>query len=282
MKYEPLIRKRFDVVSQHGDEFLCKCPYHEDTGRPNLYANGVKGLFLCHACGAKGKLVDEDMPEDWKGLLGRMRGLDMPPPEPQTYDNRWLQQFDNPTPYWSERGFSEQTIKRFQLGYDPIKDEGIIPVRDHHGTLVGAIRRRLDAADGPRYLYPRGFPLSRTLFGSWMLGAKHNKVAIVEGSLDAVACWNARVPALALLGSRLSQTQLRILHELDVQHLVLMLDNDTAGRDGTEQIMEDSWGFLISRGEYRTYWKAKDPADLAEKQIRKMFHSALRTSLKVD
>jgi DNA primase len=278
MKYEQLIRARFNVVSQHGDEFLCTCPYHNDTGRPNLYANGAKGLFLCHACGAKGKL-DGDVPEDWGGLLSRLRGADIPPPEPVTYGPEWLHQFDHPCSYWQQRGFTSQTIRKFQLGYDPFRDEAIIPVRNEDSDLIGAIRRRLSVNDGgPRYLYPKGFPLSRTLFASWMLGARHSKVALVEGSLDAVACWNAGVPALALLGSRLTVTQHKLLHRLGVQHIVVMTDNDTAGRDAVDQIYTESAGLLISVGVYRHYWTAKDPADLQPSQIKKMFHSAKRIS----
>lgn len=282
LRYEQLIKQRFHVVSQHGEEFLCKCPYHEDTGRPNLYVNGAKGLFLCHACGAKGK-IDGDIPADWMGLLERMRTA-IDPPEPDFYDNAWLKQFQTfPTDYWTERGLSESVIRRFELGYDMLRDQGIIPVRDEHSRLVGAIRRNLHPQPGePRYLYPKGFPLSKTLYGSWMLGAKHTKVALVEGSIDALSCWSARVPALALLGARLSVTQHRLLHRLDVKHIVIFTDNDTAGQDGADEIQESVDGLLVSRVQYRPYWTATDPGGLRPEQIRKAFHSAKRLNMRVD
>jgi DNA primase len=200
------------------------------------------------------------------------------------YGSAWLRQFDNYTPYWEEqRGFTESTIRKFQLGYDPFRDEGIIPVRNEDNEIIGVIRRRLNITDkGPRYLYPKGFPLSRTLFGSWMLGSKHNRVALVEGSLDCVACWDAGVPALALLGARLSSTQHNLLHKLGVEHVVIMTDNDAAGRDAVDQITSDSSGLMISVGLYRHYWNAKDPGELTPQQIKKMFYSAKRTNMLVD
>lgn len=283
MKYEEVIRQRFDVVSVSGDEFLCRCPFHNDTGKPNLYVNGVKGLYYCHACQAKGSLKDVPVEEDWRKLLARIEGSDRP--RQKYMRNEYLKQFRHPHPYWSEqRGFSEKTIKRFELGYDIMRNEGVIPVRDHRSRLIGVIRRRFDADvdGGPRYLYPKGFPLSKTLFGMWLLGVRHRKVALVEGSLDAIACWNARVPALALLGSRLSEAQHDLLHKLGIEHVVVFTDNDRAGRAAVEQIHEEVHGLQVSAVQYRPYWSGKDPGDLTEKQIRKAYHSARLLTMRID
>lgn len=278
MRYEQLIRNTFTVVSEHGDEFLCKCPYHDDTGRPNLYANAVKGVFLCHACGAKGRLESRELPEDWEGLLKRM-DMKLEPPPPTFYNNTWLDQFDNPCDYWRSRGFSDQTIRQWKLGYDIMRNEGTIPVWDERSRLIGAIRRRF-AKDGPKYLYPKGFPLSRILFGSHRLGKNHRKAAIVEGSLDTIACWNARVPALGLLGAHITETQHQLLHKMDVHHIVLMTDNDVAGDAAVESVLDTVKGITVSVAQYRSYWNAKDPGDLQPQQIRKMFHSALRSNMR--
>lgn len=272
-KYERLIERRFSVVSVSGDEYLCHCAFHEDTGKPNLYVNGVSGLFFCHVCGAKGK-IDGDIDPDWQGLIERLSGS-LEPPEPTYYGERWLRQFDFEHPYWEERGFSEQTIMRWQLGYDPSRDHCIVPSRDENGNIIGVIRRRLQVEPGePRYLYPKGFPLTKMLFGAWRLGRKHNKVALVEGSLDAIKCWQSRVPAVALLGSRLSAAQHRLLHELNLHEVVIFTDNDRAGREAVEDIAEVVEGIGVSAVRYRPYWDAKDPGDLTGQQIRKAYHSA--------
>lgn len=274
MVYADLIEQRFEVVSVSGAEFLCVCPFHNDTGKPNLYANAEKGLYFCHACGAKGSLGEAEPTADrLRTLLRKMESR--PKSATKTYPESWLQQFDNHTDYWSMRGFSDAIVRRFNLGYDVLRNEATIPVRRMDGKLIGAIRRRLDVdAGGPRYLYPRGFPLSRILFGTWMLGRSHSKIALVEGSLDAVACWDARVPALAMLGSNLTSSQHRILHELGVEHVVIFTDNDSAGRQAVLQIREEVSGIAVSAVKYRSYWNAKDPGELTKPQIRKAFHSA--------
>ena len=274
MKYESLIRQRFEVISQSGDEFLCRCPFHNDTGKPNLYANGDKGLYFCHACKAKGK-VDGDIPPDWESLIARLGGP-LEPPTPDTYGEEWLDQFDIvETSYWEERGYTPETIKQWRLGYNPWKDAGTIPIRNDDGDILGVIRRNFDP-EMPKYMYPKGVKLSKILWGASALTEEHTKVALVEGSLDAIACWQARVPALGLLGSHMSLFQYKLLKRLDIRHIVVFTDNDDAGRSGAEEIIEVVDDILVSVARYRPYWNAKDPSDLTDQQIRKAFHSAKR------
>jgi DNA primase len=150
-----------------------------------------------------------------------------------------------------------------------------IPLRDEQKRLLGVITRRLDDQK-PKYRYPKGFKIGQHLFASWLIRQHHTKVAIVEGSVDSMACWDARIAALGLLGSRLTDDQRDLLKRLGVQHVVLMLDNDKAGREGTYQVYEalKGTGIRVSVGVYRPYWQEKDPAALTPARRRKQFHSA--------
>lgn len=45
--WDPFIATRFEVLGTSGDERVCRCPLHDDRGKPNLYVNATKGLYLC-------------------------------------------------------------------------------------------------------------------------------------------------------------------------------------------------------------------------------------------
>jgi Toprim-like/CHC2 zinc finger len=228
--YDQLIRQSFDVVGTSGDEYVCKCPWHDDGKKPNLYINGQKGVYLCHSCGAKGHLrsLGQTLPPmPTQTVRERMAVMNAPPEQPRVLNDDWLKQYDLPHEAWDKR-LSKDIQEEFQLGYDVFQDVLTIPLRDVRGRLMGVITRRLDDLR-PKYRYPKNFKIGKHLFAAWKVRNHHQKVAIVEGSVDAIACWEARVPAVALMGSRLTEDQQRVLVRMGVQHIVLMLDNDKAG-----------------------------------------------------
>ena len=55
-----LVKRYFDSnlgrVIWRGYQGSARCPFHDDT-RPSFSANAELGVYLCHACGAKGNLV---------------------------------------------------------------------------------------------------------------------------------------------------------------------------------------------------------------------------------
>lgn len=280
-RYEQVIRQHFDVVMVRGDEYICKCKFHQDGGKPNLYVNGDKGLYICFACGAKGSLANGELgePRQLTRIELREKLVRAETPTPVPLNDLWLKRFDLPHPKWKERHLTDETIRRFQLGFDPYEDELTIPLRTWRGNLLGVIRRRTDDKR-PSYRYPKGIPIGDHLFAASFIRKRHSRIALVEGSLDAIACWQARVPACGLLGARLTDRQKQVLLRLGVAHIVVMTDADKAGREAVEQIhtqLKDT-GIAVSVGIYRPYWiGVKDPGDLLRKpaRLRKMFHSAI-------
>ncbi len=270
--YAQAIEAQFDVHHWEGDEAVCKCPWHDDTGRPNLYVNASSGLYNCFVCNAKGKLKSNTVPADQR--LGALRSkLHQQEAPVKTYPEEWLDQFVE-HPYWHEvRKFSDSTIARFRLGYDAMAGKLTIPIHSASGTVLGVIYRRLDNAK-PKYLHPHGFQTSRNLFGAHLL-TKQRKVALVEGPLDAVACWDANIPALAAYGARLSAGQAQLLRRLGVQTVVVMTDNDTPGRMAVREVKRAVSGVSVLVGQYEPHWSAKDPGELSKVKRKQMYHSAV-------
>ena len=280
-RWSSTIDSHFKVVGRSGAEVLCWCKWH-DGHSPKLYINEDTGLFFCQRCEAKGRLADllDDMPPvDLRDIRQRLKSITQPEPL-QFYPEQWLDQFDFPTKYWTERGFTEKTVYRFRLGFDPITDCATIPLRDSHGRVLGVVRRKLDGSK-PKYVFPRGFKSGKDLFGSYMVRRKHTRLALVEGPLDAVACWDARVPAVALHGARITADQVKLLKVLGVHTVVCMTDNDYAGREAILSIKGGLDGMAVLIGIYQPTWfnrlgkPAKDPGELSAARRRAMWLGAI-------
>lgn len=279
LRYEPVIRKQFQVQSVSGAEFLCMCRWHDDSSGGHLYVNGHSGLFVCFSCGQKGSLerMNLEVPQiSTQDVRERLKTMGKTIEE-RFYPEGWLRQFDVPTDYWTEqRNLPQDIVKMFDLGYDPFTDRVTLPLRDMHGRILGVTHRRLDGGK-PKYLHPKGYPIGKHLYGAFLL-REERTVALVEGQVDAHRGWSHRVPALALMGARITPDQIKVLKMSNVRHVVLMLDNDNAGIHGTMGIYESlqGTGIRVSVGWYRDYWfDIKDPDALSGTRYRKMFHSGI-------
>ena len=286
MQVEKFLNKNLDVRTRAGDEWTCLCPYHDDTS-PSFSVNVKRGLFICFACGAKGTVADlakflrvgapsivvteESEKDKVSNLLEGLRGLKEDKGN-SVIPESFLARFNNPTNYWKHRGFSKETIEFFGLGYDAMSNHAIIPLRESGGGLVGVIRRQLDEDAMPRYLYPKGFKINQHLFNANTV-QKYDRIAIVEGSLDCIACHESGIPAVAILGSYVSNTQYDMLRKLNPDYFVVMTDRDNAGRRAAGQIMAEL-GRRVLAPEYKNSWIGKDPADLWHSQRKEMFDGA--------
>lgn len=278
MRYEELIRSNFEVQGVSGDEFQCVCTFHDDGNKGNLYINGNTGLFLCFSCGAKG-ILDQDHkppPRDVDEIRRKLQKVVEPKKEARALNPKYLSIFRTEGVYeaWEARGLLPETVDKFQLGFDPLDNDSlIIPVTDRFGSIYGFIRRFTDGRK-PKYDYPSGIVMSSFVFGIDHLKKSHQKVAVVEGAIDAMSCWQARVPAIAIFGDSLQDEQERQLQRAMIRHLVLMLDNDEPGQRAARKINESITWCRVTQGVYRPYWHAKDPGELTSQRIRKMFHSS--------
>lgn len=284
MQTKDFVNKHLQVHTRTGDEWQCLCPYHDDT-TPSFSINVRLGVFICFACGVKGTMdhLSEHLgvsgptsAKDESQEIERLRAVLDGLSKTETYlPDNYLDRFRNHHPYWEhERGLSPAIQRLFELGYDPVHDHGIIPIRDFRGRLVGVVRRQFAKGAVPRYLYPRGFKISHHLFGSH-LARTHSRIAIVEGSLDCMACWDVGIAAVALLGSKMSSTQRDLLDKINPDFMVVMTDRDEAGQTEAARLNE-GFGIRLMVGEYDKSWVGKDPADLEPWQRRQMFDSALQ------
>lgn len=272
MNLAEAVRQRFEVAQRIGDEYLVRCPdSNHDDRNPSAAINVRKGLWVCYSCGAGGRVIDlldgvqveDESTEDLiKSLTDEVERLFQPP---QDMPERWLDQFlGAPHPYWLRRGFTEETIREFQLGYDPTfqprwdgppVETVTIPLRVPHGGLRGVTRRRLDNAT-PRYHYPAHTDVSAFLYAYERVRQGCPHVTITEGAVDAMLLWQEGIPALAAYSDRLSQAQQELLRCLDPITITIAFDQDAPGQRAVQRIIHGDPD------------KRRPPADLGAAMIR--------------
>ena len=139
-----------DVISDYvrlrrtGKNWVGLCPFHEDK-RPSMHVEPVKGIFKCFACGEGGNVFTFLMrrngwtfPETVRNLAGQL-GIEVPEEQPKSREFGERERLvsalreagrrfhsvlrsdegEHALAYFRGRGFSDETINRFGLGYAP-------------------------------------------------------------------------------------------------------------------------------------------------------------------
>lgn len=177
--------------------------------------------------------------QDWSGTFPQRRPVpaDEIPPAPNAPLHFTLQHIDGHHPYLAARGLTAETIRTFGVGTYRgkgfLRGRIVIPIHNEHGDLVAYVGRALGNEE-PKYRFPVGFRKSQVLFNLHRACASGARtVIVVEGFFDTFAVHQAGYPAVvALMGSTLSAQQAELLsHAFD--RVLLLLDGDAAGRQGT-------------------------------------------------
>lgn len=289
--------QHLDVRHKNGEEWQCVCPFHQDSGthKPDLYLNVRKGVFICMStsCGVKGPVtrlvsevmgVDATQAERELGMGGRRRvqavrerlaASRLPQPTEPTISNARLVELRSDR-YWADqRHLAPATCEHFDLGFDEVTRRAIIPYRDREGIARYLIQRTTTSGDGPRYLYPRGFPLRSAIFNLHAVDTRQ-EVIVVEGSVDAMKVWQAGFTnVIALLGSGVFDEQLAQLRPL---RLVAFLDRDAAGAAAVRRLCRyHSRLFRVAR--YPASSTAKDPDGLTPAELGRAIERAIPSTM---
>ena len=143
--------------------------------------------------------------------------------------------------YLDKRGISRQTAEHFGVGFfggkGSMSGRVVIPIHNEVGELVAYAGRSIDNSE-PRYKLPAGFHKSLELYNLHRAIATGERgLIVVEGFFDCIKVHQAGYPfVVALMGCSMSEEQERLL--LAAADMVLiMLDGDEAGRQGTDEIL---------------------------------------------
>jgi DNA primase len=162
--------------------------------------------------------------------------------------------------YFIDRGFLPDTLKYFEMGFGTKnldKDRCIFPVRNSYGGLVGWTGRSVIKTVKPKWLHrPKDrFFTSLNLFNidkALKSILDTDTVYVVESVANCMRMYEAGFKnCVAILGMNMSETQANMLCEY-ASHIVLLYDNDDAGRDGVGLAVDLLYdkGVRVSIGQY--------------------------------
>ena len=150
-------------------------------------------------------------------------------------------------PYLTEqRGLTPETIIDFGIGYcakGMMANRIAIPIHNAKGEVVAYAGRFVgEPPEGtPKYKLPPGFRKSQELFNidRAIKEPAEKPLLIVEGFFDAMKIHDHGYrKVVALMGSTLSSTQEELIrqHTTSDSHVIVMLDENEAGKAGREDI----------------------------------------------
>jgi len=237
--------------------FVCCCPFHDDSS-PS-FAVSEEGAYICYSshCGETGnlynlltKLGGYSHSEAFELVRSLPRSGDLSKagllpayedrrrrPAATVLDESLVSIYRAATPkYMLDRGFSELTLRAFDVGYDRENRQVVIPVRSPQGKLAGFIRRSIDKDAHLRYYVDvpkegrRGI-----LFNLHKVESREG--ILVEATLDCMWLWQKGLKnGVALLGASLSKEQEKLIKDR-FDTITLMMDNDRDGLAATEKII---------------------------------------------
>lgn len=152
-----------------------------------------------------------------------------------------------PSAYFISRGYREETLRFFgvQDSTDregPLKHRAIIPIK-FNNNYVGYIARATKEWLQPKYIFSEGIRKTDYLYNyDNALSAAHktNCLWVVEGQGDVWRLWECGVHnVVGLFGKDISGEQRKLLLSSGVTTLIILTDNDQAGRESKIKIKRD-------------------------------------------
>lgn len=279
---------------------MCYCPFHYNRDSPAFAVNKTSGLYICfnascsaHKGGSLERLVSmlkkKTTPQARRIILSKGVGDETPmeellddaivdtseisPVEDSVVEYLSSQFWENPDAvvYMMDgRGFTEETLRYFNVGWDKSKKMVVVPIYDAKGRCINFNGRSISTKEfkiGSRY------PRNKMLFN--IHNAKRfSKVIITESQFDAMRVHQAGYPnAIATLGDYCSAEQLGMLRRYFTD-VILFGDNDkneagqTMSRRISKELSEKSV-FWATDGSEDWYPRGvKDACDMTDEEIK--------------
>lgn len=304
------------------------CPFHKggQERKPSFYISLTNGKWGCSSCGAHGTSIKEFLRR--LDIRGTRIEATIAIAEKEAKESKKLNDVkkrrkakssfkgtytlpDSLLGAWDwcpvelvRDGFTEEVLKKFEIGFDRKLDRVTYPLRDIFGTLVGVSGRQpegvlpkykfysgVEIVDGKRFVGELGemFPeyssqdVRNHLFGAhhWYQGAYTTtgaQVIVVEGyKADMWVVQHGWDFCCATMGTAVTAQQERLLRRLGAEIWVFM-DNDDPGRRASDSLCR-----RLSRGGSKVYecnyppnHEGGQPDDLTAEEIEWTLSHATR------
>lgn len=262
---EALLEKNKVSFIPSGRDYLVRCfnPDHEDK-HPSMRVDKIQGVFHCLSCSYSGNIFSHYNVAP-NGLQIKRDKLK------QIIDNKLLESTGLQIPsdvIWMDkdwRGINSSTFKHFKaFEHESMSSRIIIPIYSVDEKIV-VFQGRHTGLGVPKYLnYPRHKNLP------WFpsrIKSENSSIILVEGLFDMLNLYDKGLQnAVCIFGvTKKNQKDLNIFKLQGITNVDLMLDNDTAGREASEEFKK-----FIEDNEmsYRMVdYSTNDPGELTADEV---------------
>lgn len=266
-------------------DYLIYCPFHPNNRTPAGEIDKNNGTFFCFSCHHVASLVEVIMHttsrtyfEAIRFVKSRETAVDIQQdiakqliskPDFVEFDRATVERLaqdaassERAVGYFAGRKISKESMSRFQLGYSAKQDMVTVPVHAPDGMLVGFVGR---SVEGKEFKNTPGLPKAKTLFNIHRVKTA-TAVYVVESSFDAIRLDQCGLPAVATLGSNVSNIQIDLLKKY-FNNIYVIADNDEAGTNMLNRITDKAGSRVMSIQLNKQY---KDIGDMPDDEIKKL------------
>jgi len=274
-----------DIQSEVDSDYIIFCPFHNNNRTPAGEIDKSSGKFFCFSCHhitdltefvmhtsgrtyfesirfIKSKEIETDLEQDINKKL-------YVKPDFVLYDELILKRLynnllasDRGKDYFKYRKITSASWSKFSLGYSEKQDMVTVPVHSPDGMPVGFVGRSIE---GKEFKNTPGLPKAKTLFNLSRVKTA-DKVYVVESSFDAIRLDQVGFPAVATLGSNVSNIQIELLQKY-FNNIIVIADNDEAGGNMRTKIVE-KLGSRVSVIQLNKQYK--DIGDMLDEDIKSL------------
>jgi len=251
-----LVGSGIDIANDLDGDFVIFCPFHGNFRTPAGEVNKESGIFFCFSCQYTADLVELVMKETGRTYFEAVRFINTKSaskdfeqeistklekkPEFVPFDDVLIKRLNiqalsssRAMNYYSFRKITEESVKKFSLGYSENQDMVTIPVTSPDGMMLGFVGRSIEGKDFKNTV---GLPKSKTMFNLSKVKTSR-KVYVVESSFDAIRLDQVGMPAVASLGANISNKQVDLLAKY-FNEINVIADNDEAGGNMAKRLQE--------------------------------------------
>ena len=286
-----------DIMSEVDSDYIIFCPYHNNSRTPAGEVDKSSGLFYCFSCQHITDLTQLVMTTTARTYFEAARYIKSKETladlaydiEKQLHEKPVYIQYDQvlikrlnsqalESPramrYYEGRLITEDSVKKFSLGFSEKQDMVTIPVHSPDGMEVGFVGRSIEGKDFKNT--PR-LPKSKVLFNLHRVKTS-SKVYIVESSFDVIRLDQCGFPAVATLGANVSNVQIDLLQKY-FNNIIVIADNDEAGGNMKDKILERLGSRVSVIQLDKQYKDIGDMSDQAIKDLDESFDKSIASML---
>ena len=280
-----LVGSGIDIESEVDSDYIIFCPFHNNNRTPAGEVDKSSGIFFCFACHHSCDITELVMHTSGRTYFEAARFIRSKATDisiEDLVDKRLAQQpdfveFDEFTirrlnvaalespramRYFNGRLITEESVRKFQLGYSEKRDMVTIPVHSPDGMCVGFVGR---SVEGKEFKNSPKLPKSKTLFNIHRIKTSR-QVYVVESSFDAIRLDQCGMPAVATLGASVNSTQIELLRKY-FNEVIVIADNDEAGGNMKDRIVE-KLGSRVTVVQLNSQYK--DIGDMDDESIKEL------------